>query len=111
MVVNSSYVVMEFCEGTELYKLISSYGALKEEKVLPLFRQMLSALYYCQMINVAHRDIKPENMVLTFDNKLKIVDFGLCSIAGKNISMSTLCYTLRGAAYLNYGVVGICVFH
>jgi serine/threonine-protein kinase HSL1 (negative regulator of Swe1 kinase) len=83
--------MMEYCQGTELFQLLTKFGPLREDQALPLFRQMLSAVYYCQMINVAHRDIKPENMVVTFENRVKIIDFGLCSIAGKNIFMSTLC--------------------
>lgn len=35
-------------------------------------------------IGVAHRDLKPENILLSYNQSLKIVDFGLSNTYKKN---------------------------
>lgn len=42
-------------------------------------------------INVAHRDLKPENILLTYNNSLKIVDFGLSNTYKKGELLKTPC--------------------
>lgn len=40
-------------------------------------RQLFSGLAHLHAIGIAHRDLKPENIMLTSDNQVKIIDFGL----------------------------------
>ena len=58
-------LVMEYCEGGELFDLISSLNHLQEAQVAVIVRQILSALSYCHKNMIIHRDIKPENYMLS----------------------------------------------
>ena len=44
--------------------------------------QLLEAMIYLESQGVFHRDIKPSNILLTVEDRVKIVDFGL---AGRHL--------------------------
>lgn len=48
---------------------------------------MLTILVHAQ--NIAHRDIKPDNLLLTDEDVLKVVDFGVSEIFEKESDMAT----------------------
>jgi serine/threonine-protein kinase HSL1 (negative regulator of Swe1 kinase) len=89
---------MEYCKGGELFQVLSNWGRLQENEAIPMFRQMLSALYYCQMINIAHRDLKPENILLGDNNTIKVADFGLCALSPKHRFLDSACGSPHYAA-------------
>ena len=95
------YIVMEFCNGGELEKVLAKYQLkygkpFSEEIVQHLMRQIIDAFRYIHSKNIMHRDIKLENILLHFDNphdkenlnmmkaKVKIIDFGFARKIGKN---------------------------
>lgn len=70
-------MVMELCEGGELFERIIRYKVSEEEIVL-IIRQITSAVFYMHSKGVIHRDLKPENMLFDKNTKrLKIIDFGI----------------------------------
>lgn len=54
-----------------------------------MMMKLLKAVNHCHSQNIAHRDIKPENILITEDNDLKLIDFGL-SKQVKNKKMKTI---------------------
>lgn len=68
---------MEYCEGGELFDFIVERERLTEEDALNFFSQVIDGIEYIHSKGICHRDLKPENLLLDFDNKLKIIDFGL----------------------------------
>src|SRR4029078_10085058 len=71
------YLVMELIEGQSLLQLLRSSGALSLERAVLLLRQVADALDYAHARNVVHRDIKPSNIIVTPEDHVSLIDFGI----------------------------------
>jgi len=75
------YLVMDLCEGGELFDRIVEDQLTGEVGMAEIVRQIASALRYCHETHgVVHRDIKPENILFFSrhqDAPVKLIDFGL----------------------------------
>lgn len=72
------YFVMEYVDGTDLYRLIHKSGTqLNAKQALSLTVQICEAMQYAHDKGVVHRDIKPANVLVTRDGRAKLADFGL----------------------------------
>lgn len=76
------YIVLEICQGGDLYKYLRRHGTLSEELAVHVIQQLIGALEYIHNHNVIHRDLKLSNILLTGDLQdrttlVKIGDFGL----------------------------------
>nr|XP_043627929.1 calcium-dependent protein kinase 7-like [Erigeron canadensis] len=77
---NAVHIVMELCEGGELFDRIVARGHYTERAAAAIMRTIVEVVQVCHMHGVMHRDLKPENFL--FANKketaaLKSIDFGL----------------------------------
>ncbi len=74
-----AYVTMENVPGISLAHIIYREGPAESERVLPIVKQLLSALHATHVQRILHRDIKPENILISPGppETCKIVDFGL----------------------------------
>lgn len=76
---NSFFLIMEYCNGEELYDQIIKYKHFSEEKAAYIMYQVLSAVFYCHNMSIIHRDLKPENILIDSSGEnfsVKIIDFG-----------------------------------
>ena len=73
-------MVMEYVDGITLKHLITNTGPLPEQKVVWVLNQILEAVGFAHKKGIIHRDIKPSNILLTGDNTVKILDFGIAKI-------------------------------
>ena len=85
------YIIMEYCENGELFNLILEKHKLGEEEAAYFYFQLINGLEYIHINNIIHRDLKPENLLLTKNNILKIIDFGLSNYNTCDNLLSTPC--------------------
>ncbi len=71
------YIVMEWLEGRTLKSLLEKESPLPLERSLRLLVQLTDALDYAHRRGVIHRDLKPANIMITANDQVTIVDFGL----------------------------------
>ena len=74
---NYLYLVLEYCPLGTLSDLIAKSGKLSYSDIYIIISQVLDALKYCHMNNIAHSDIKPSNILFDQYGRVKIADFGL----------------------------------
>jgi serine/threonine protein kinase len=70
------FLVLEYVEGETLQARLSK-GALPLEDALTLCRQIAEGLEAAHEKGVIHRDLKPANVMITAEENVKILDFGL----------------------------------
>jgi len=90
------YIAMPFYEGYTLDKLIEN-GPIAINDVIAISLQICSGLDAAHKHDIVHRDIKPANIIITTDNIVKILDFGVAKINGVNltstgVSLGTVAY-------------------
>jgi len=69
--VGPNYLVMEFVEGATIRPADSP------EKLLDFAAQIADGLTAAHAAGIVHRDLKPGNILVTRNNQVKILDFGL----------------------------------
>lgn len=68
-------LVMEYAAGGELYDYLSERKVLTEEEARRIFRQIVTAVYYCHKHKICHRDLKLENILLDEHGSAKVSYF------------------------------------
>ena len=83
----SYYVVTEHVHGA---RTLAAYckpdNLLRIDDVVQIVFKCAKALHYAHSRGVIHRDIKPSNIMLTLDNDVRIIDFGIALVTDSEIS-------------------------
>jgi len=96
---SKAHIVMEYVSEGSLYNLIKKDKALPLEKCWKYFRNLVEGIEYChEVAAVIHRDIKPENLLITKDDHVKLVDFGISYMMSNGSDEDKL--TLGSSYYL-----------
>jgi predicted Ser/Thr protein kinase len=74
------FIAMEYVEGLPWNYKIRQKILPDPEAVLPLIRDIASALDYAHRSGVVHRDIKPANIVQAPGGHVKLMDFGIAKV-------------------------------
>ncbi|CAG8609755.1 15880_t:CDS:10 [Funneliformis mosseae] len=85
------YIVLEYCEGGELYDFLVVRGRLRENLARKMFGQLCRAVKYCHDRRVVHRDLKLENILLDSYNNIKLADFGFTRECESKRLLETIC--------------------
>jgi predicted Ser/Thr protein kinase len=83
------FFVMEYVDGVNLRQVLRD-GQLAPAQALRIVPQICDALQYAHEEGVVHRDIKPENILLDKKGRVKIADFGLAKLLGRDTGNFTL---------------------
>jgi serine/threonine-protein kinase len=75
------YLDMRLIEGTHLALLLERFGPVTPPWAVALVHQVASALDAAHAAGVMHRDVKPENILISSDDFVYLVDFGIASAA------------------------------
>src|SRR5579872_7185432 len=90
------YIAMELVQGVLLRELMAR-GAMPLRKVMHIATQIAEGLAKAHEFGVVHRDLKPENLMVSQDDLLKILDFGLAKLVTSTDGISdTLTQTIPG---------------
>lgn len=76
-----AYLVLEYVEGTNLYRLVKERGPLRVAEAADYVRQAAMGLAYLHSRGIIHRDVKPGNLILANDGTVKLLDMGLVRFA------------------------------
>ena len=83
----SYYVVTEHIQGA---RTLAAYcrpdNLLRVDDVVEIIYKCAKALHYAHGRGVIHRDIKPSNVMLTIDNDVRIIDFGIAICNDSEVS-------------------------
>ena len=83
----SYYVVTEHIHGA---RTLAAYckpdNLLRVDDVVEIIFKCAKALHYAHGRGVIHRDIKPSNIMLTLDNDVRIIDFGIALVNDSDVS-------------------------
>lgn len=92
-------LVTELVEGRTLRAVMEEFGRpMPIPQALLLMRQILLGVGHAHKQQCLHRDIKPGNIMVTPDNEVKVLDFGIASLldrdrmTGTGISLGTPVY-------------------
>jgi serine/threonine protein kinase/Tol biopolymer transport system component len=83
------YIAMELLEGEPLNALLAG-GGLPLKRTLNYASQIADGLARAHESGIVHRDLKPSNIVVTGDEHLKILDFGLAKLRPLSAQEKTL---------------------
>lgn len=73
----SFYLVMEHFGGGSLRERLKGATKLDPGQALHITYQIADGLAHAHRHGVVHRDVKPENILLDWEDRVKLVDFGI----------------------------------
>lgn len=95
------YMAMEWLDG-RLLRLVLADGRMARERALSIAAELLAALDYMHGQGVVHRDLKPENLMVGEDGHVKIIDFGIASLAGaRRLTFGKLSQVMGSPDYIS----------
>ena len=91
-----SALVLEVVEGQTLAERLRR-GPLPIDASLEIAHQIAEALEAAHERGIVHRDLKPANVMVTPENRVKLLDFGVAKVFDSPIEGSTLTSNSNGA--------------
>ena len=91
------YIAMELLDGTPLREWSRKPNLMPVDRLLSVLATVADALDYAHQQGVIHRDIKPANIMVTKDQTVKVMDFGIAKMASSaktqtNVVLGTPAY-------------------
>lgn len=75
--VDECAIVLDKISGKTINEIIKTNGPFDARTAQPIFKQMYDAVNYLHNKGYIHRDLKPSNFMITNDNHVFLMDFGI----------------------------------
>ncbi len=82
------YICMEYIKGKTLSQILKERGTIPVDEVIPILEQILLAIETAYKAGIVHRDIKPSNIMITEDNRVKVMDFGIAKLPSLSLTVT-----------------------
>ena len=79
------FITMELVQGRTLRELLDAGAQLPVPRTLAFASQMAEGLACAHAAGILHRDLKPGNVMITEDDRVKILDFGLAKLLAAGV--------------------------
>lgn len=101
---NTVFMTMEYLDGISLEQWIEKNAPATIEQCLPIWEASASALEYAHQKGLVHCDFKPGNVVISKNNEIKVIDFGIARAKAdaSNVDGTLLNLNEMGAMTLSY---------
>jgi serine/threonine protein kinase len=101
------YIVMEFCEGDDMKKYLTTNGIIDPKKIMQIMLQISSAIAHLHVNLIIHGDIKPANIMINEkadgSMEIKLCDFGFSR------NFADVCQGIQGTPlYFSPEIVNVC---
>ena len=77
------FITMELVTGRSLRQLLATGTGLPLAQTISFAAQMAEALACAHAAGIVHRDLKPGNVMITDDERVKILDFGVAKVLAR----------------------------
>ena len=94
------YLVMEHLHGRTLAALLAEEGPLEPGDAVAVAAELGRALAAAHGAGIVHRDVKPGNVIVTSENGVKVLDFGIARAVTAETVTDTAA-VMGTAAYLS----------
>lgn len=97
---DNAFLVMEYVAGDNLDDIVRHQtGPMPTDRLAVIFPQILEAVAFAHSKGIVHRDIKPSNFILTPDDTVKVLDFGIAKVLGDEQKGLTKTGTRMGTVF------------
>ncbi|HNW45590.1 MAG TPA: serine/threonine-protein kinase, partial [Elusimicrobiales bacterium] len=94
------YLVFEYVEGRPLDRILDADARIPFERVRFIFDETAKALAYAHAKGVVHRDLKLSNIMLSDEDGVKVMDFGLARRAKESMALLSNKEVVGSPAYM-----------
>lgn len=77
---NRLYIAMTYVKGSTLSEVLEHRRRLDFDAIEIIVKQVARGLLYAHSKGIVHRDVKPSNIMITHDNRVYLMDFGISHI-------------------------------
>lgn len=103
---NNFYMVQDYIEGQTLKEHMKEKGFIGSENICKIILSICDIMAYLHSLNppIIYRDLKPSNIMITPDEKVFLIDFGISEMYKVHDKNHTICMGSKGyAAPEQYG--------
>ncbi len=87
---SGTFIITEYVKGQTLDEYVDLVtGPVPQSRAIKIILQVLDAVGHMHSKNIIHRDIKPSNIMITSDDTVKLIDFGIAKHLRKNQALIT----------------------